>query len=96
MLLSHIFRCYPTGCRLNGHPIAEGREVTLSEDPCVKCRCNNKKLTCTKQACPVLQCPPHMQELPEKGSCCKKCRTKRNNYTPIRGENFMNLNPFLN
>lgn len=66
--------------------------MTLSEDPCVKCRCNGKRLTCTKQACPVLQCPDHMQDLPEDGSCCKKCRNKRISHMPMKGKNFFDEN----
>lgn len=54
----------------------DGREVTLSEDPCLKCSCSNKKLTCMKKACPVLQCPPSKQiKLP--GECCPRCSEKR-------------------
>ena len=50
----------------------EDREVTLSEDPCMKCQCSGKRLTCVKKACPVLQCPKKFQEtLP--GECCPKC-----------------------
>lgn len=57
--------------------------MTLTEDPCVKCQCNVKKLTCVKKACPVLQCPPQLQYTPP-GGCCKKC-TKNITYTPIKG-----------
>lgn len=54
----------------------DGREVTLSEDPCLKCSCSAKRLTCVKKACPVLQCPPSKQiKLP--GECCPKCSEKR-------------------
>lgn len=65
-----------TGCYLNGQPVSDGREVTLSEDPCLKCSCSNRRLTCMKKACPVLQCPPSKQiKLP--GECCPKCSEKR-------------------
>ncbi|XP_031630390.1 BMP-binding endothelial regulator protein [Contarinia nasturtii] len=64
------------GCSLNGQTVQDGREVTLSEDPCLKCSCSNRRLTCVKKACPVLQCPPSKQiKLP--GECCPKCSEKR-------------------
>lgn len=56
--------------------VSDGREVQLSEDPCLKCSCSNKRLTCMKKACPVLQCPPSKQvKMP--GECCPKCKEKR-------------------
>lgn len=61
---------------MNGQLVSDGREVTLSEDPCLKCFCSNKRLTCMKKACPVLQCPLSKQvKLP--GECCPKCSEKR-------------------
>lgn len=56
--------------------VGDGREVTLGEDPCVKCSCNNKRLTCVKKACPVLQCPLSKQ-ITVPGECCPKCKEKR-------------------
>lgn len=65
-----------SGCSLNGQTVQDGREVTLSEDPCLKCSCSNRRLTCMKKACPVLQCPLSKQiQLP--GECCPKCSEKR-------------------
>lgn len=65
-----------TGCTLNGQTVQDGREVTLSEDPCLKCSCSNRRLTCVKKACPILQCPLAKQiQLP--GECCPKCSEKR-------------------
>lgn len=65
-----------SGCSLNGQTVQDGREVTLSEDPCLKCSCSSRRLTCVKKACPVLQCPPSKQiKLP--GECCPKCSEKR-------------------
>lgn len=50
--------------------------MTLSEDPCLKCSCSNRRLTCVKKACPILQCPLAKQiQLP--GECCPKCSEKR-------------------
>lgn len=71
-------QCCPTclNCYLNGQQVLEGREVTLTEDPCLKCHCSNKKLTCAKKACPVLQCPVSTQiRIP--GECCPRCSKKR-------------------
>ncbi|XP_055687779.1 BMP-binding endothelial regulator protein [Lutzomyia longipalpis] len=71
-------QCCPTciGCTLNGQRVDEGREVTLREDPCLKCQCNGKRLTCMKKACPVLQCPVSKQvKLP--GECCPRCTERR-------------------
>lgn len=61
---------------MNGQLVSDGREVGSSEDPCLKCFCANKRLTCMKKACPVLQCPLSKQiKLP--GDCCPKCSEKR-------------------
>lgn len=60
------------GCHLNGQHVLEGREVTLTEDPCVKCSCSGKSLTCVKKACPVLQCPLSKQ-IKRRGDCCPRC-----------------------
>ena len=76
-----------TGCLLNGQLVHEDRAVTLSEDPCVKCHCNGRRLTCVKQACPILQCPISLQYAPE-GSCCKKCIRKIGYNKPAKG-NFV-------
>jgi von Willebrand factor type C domain len=64
------------GCYLNGQHVLEGREVTLSEDPCVKCQCKGKRLTCQKKACPVLQCPLSKQAKAP-GECCPRCIARR-------------------
>lgn len=65
-----------SGCSLNGQTVQDGREVTLSEDPCLKCSCSNRRLTCVKKACPVLQCPSGKQ-IKSPGECCPKCAGKR-------------------
>lgn len=54
----------------------DGREVTLSEDPCLRCSCSNKRLTCVKKACPILQCPLSKQ-IKTPGECCPRCKDKR-------------------
>ncbi|CAO1441677.1 unnamed protein product [Diamesa hyperborea] len=79
-------QCCPTclGCHLNGQNVFEEREVTLSEDPCVKCECNGKRLSCVKKACPVLQCPPSLQWTPP-GQCCKKCTKNIPYMQPTKG-----------
>lgn len=53
----------------------DDRDVT-SDDPCLKCRCKKGIMTCSKKACPVLQCPNNKQ-IHEKGECCPRCREKR-------------------
>lgn len=73
------------GCHLNGQNVFEEREVTLSEDPCVKCECNGKRLSCVKKACPVLQCPPSLQWTPP-GQCCKKCTKNIPYMQPTKGK----------
>lgn len=70
-----------TDCNLNGQHVAEGREVSLNEDPCLKCSCSSsdigdKRLTCAKRACPILQCPVSKQIRPP-GECCHRCAEKR-------------------
>lgn len=59
-------------CRLNGLQFAVGGNVKSSEDSCVKCTCQKNGMTCSKNACPVLQCPPSMTVLDE-GACCPRC-----------------------
>lgn len=54
----------------------DGREVSLSEDPCLKCSCSSKRLTCVKKACPILQCPVSKQ-IRTPGECCPRCSEKR-------------------
>lgn len=71
-----IFCFVCLGCYLNGQVVHDGREVTLSEDPCLKCSCSNKRLTCIKKACPILQCPPSKQ-IRAPGECCPRCSEKR-------------------
>ncbi|XP_058836841.1 BMP-binding endothelial regulator protein [Topomyia yanbarensis] len=69
-------QCCPVclGCQLNGQQVTG--EATLSEDPCVKCTCDGRKLTCMKKSCPVLQCPASKQiRLP--GECCARCKERR-------------------
>ncbi|XP_050305297.1 BMP-binding endothelial regulator protein-like [Anthonomus grandis grandis] len=63
-------------CQINGQVVAEDRDVISDDDPCVKCRCSNKRLTCMKKACPVLQCSIDKQfKLP--GECCPRCKGTR-------------------
>lgn len=64
------------GCKLNGKLVQEGREVTLSEDSCMKCKCTNRRLTCMKKACPVIDCPKSLQRK-RPGECCPRCIKKR-------------------
>lgn len=64
------------GCLFNGQLVPEGREVTTPDDPCLKCRCHGGRLTCSKRACPVLQCPAsRTAHVP--GECCPVCRGNR-------------------
>lgn len=59
-------------CKINGQNVAEGRDVTIEEDPCLICHCSKGNLTCIKRACPVLPCPTVLQMIP-KGKCCPVC-----------------------
>lgn len=62
----------PLGCKINGQIVTEERNVMLLEDPCLKCRCDGGRMTCSKKACPVLHCPVSaMERLP--GDCCPRC-----------------------
>ncbi|XP_059614066.1 BMP-binding endothelial regulator protein [Phlebotomus argentipes] len=83
-------QCCPTciGCLLNGQRVDEGREVTLREDPCLKCQCSGKRLTCVKKACPVLQCPVSKQiKMP--GECCPRCTERRESLQVSGGKCFL-------
>nr|XP_023026635.1 BMP-binding endothelial regulator protein-like [Leptinotarsa decemlineata] len=70
-------KCCPTcpECKINDQIVTEDREVTL-DDPCLKCRCSAGKMTCSKKACPVLQCTRQRQFDPP-GECCPICRGTR-------------------
>lgn len=59
-------------CTINGQRVKEGRDVTIPEDPCLKCRCEGGGLTCMKRACAVLPCAPQLQRTPP-GECCPRC-----------------------
>lgn len=71
----------------------EGREVTSSEDPCLKCQCKNRRLECTKRACPVLHCPLSKQ-IRKAGECCPRCSVHRETLSVpgkcILGKNLYN------
>lgn len=59
------------------------------DDPCVKCSCTDKRLTCMKKACPVLQCPISKQKK-KPGQCCPTCTEQRElmNIPGNTGESF--------
>ncbi|XP_001942569.2 BMP-binding endothelial regulator protein [Acyrthosiphon pisum] len=83
--------CCPTcsGCRVIGQEVAAWKNISLYDDPCLTCHCERSAagpvLTCSKKACPVLQCPSSsMQILP--GECCPRCVGKsRKLMDPPRG-----------
>ncbi|KAJ8947230.1 hypothetical protein NQ318_001517 [Aromia moschata] len=60
---------------MNGQIASDDRDV-ISDDPCLKCRCSGGKMICSKQACPVLQCPQSRQHHPP-GECCPRCKGTR-------------------
>lgn len=66
-------------CKINGQTATDDRDVT-SDDPCLKCRCIDGRLTCSKKACPVLQCSADRQHQPP-AECCPKCTGTRSLYT---------------
>lgn len=70
-------KCCPTcpECKINGQITTYDQDVT-SDDPCVKCRCSNRGMICTKKACPVLQCSKTWQHHPP-GECCPRCTGTR-------------------
>lgn len=72
---SKIFICLYLECKINGQIATEDRDVT-SDDPCLKCRCSPRGMTCSKKACPVLQCSERRQYHPP-GECCPRCTGTR-------------------
>lgn len=59
---------------MNGQLVTADRSVITTEDPCVTCRCNAAgRLTCAKQACPVLHCPGS-KIVHDSGECCPRCK----------------------
>lgn len=61
------------GCFVNGQKVTEERSVVLAEDPCVTCKCKSNRLTCAKQACPVLHCPLS-KVVHDPRECCPRCK----------------------
>ncbi|XP_032689354.1 cysteine-rich motor neuron 1 protein-like [Odontomachus brunneus] len=39
-------------------------------DHCTHCTCTNSSVSCTKETCPVLECP---REYQTHGRCCPQC-----------------------
>lgn len=91
MALSHL----STGCKYNGQTVLEGREVTSSEDPCLKCQCKNRRLECIKKACPVLNCPQSKQKKVP-GECCPRCTEHRHEAFTIPGKCILGQVPYNN
>ncbi|XP_060816792.1 BMP-binding endothelial regulator protein isoform X2 [Bombus pascuorum] len=80
-------QCCPVcaGCNVNGQLVTADRSVTTTEDPCVTCRCNAAgRLTCAKQACPVLHCPGS-KIVHDSGECCPRCKGSRRYLSPPKG-----------
>ncbi|XP_041476669.1 BMP-binding endothelial regulator protein-like [Lytechinus variegatus] len=71
-------QCCPscTGCFVDGRLRADGEKFSRDSDPCTECVCENGRVTCSKQTCPVLSCPEYQVETPE-GKCCPKCVAQR-------------------
>ncbi|KAL5005568.1 hypothetical protein ScPMuIL_016726 [Solemya velum] len=71
-------QCCPSceGCSVEGKDYKNGDSFKMSTDPCVECKCDGGSVTCSKRACPVLNCPGGTIYQPE-GSCCPECRGKR-------------------
>ncbi|XP_017793128.1 PREDICTED: BMP-binding endothelial regulator protein [Habropoda laboriosa] len=79
-------QCCPicAGCHVNGQMVTADRSVTTTEDPCVTCRCNSGRLTCAKQACPVLHCPGS-KIVHDPGECCPRCTGSGRYLSPPKG-----------
>ncbi|XP_012224763.1 BMP-binding endothelial regulator protein isoform X2 [Linepithema humile] len=45
----------------------------FSPEPCARCTCHNSVITCSKETCPVLECPRDLQTIPHNGRCCRQC-----------------------
>jgi len=67
--------CCPSckGCSRAGQLFAEGESKQDVTDPCNKCTCNKGSLTCVRQTCPVLPCPPRLIRKAKPGQCCPEC-----------------------
>ncbi|PBC32458.1 Kielin/chordin protein [Apis cerana cerana] len=72
------------GCHVNGQMVTADRSVTTTEDPCVTCRCNGARLTCAKQACPVLHCLGS-RIVHDPGECCPRCKGSGRYLSPPKG-----------
>ncbi|CAG9862376.1 unnamed protein product [Phyllotreta striolata] len=83
--------CCPTcpECKMNDQIVTDDRDV-ISDDPCLKCRCNGGRMVCAKKACPVLQCTPVRQFHPP-GECCPRCKGTRFLLTPPNSCTIQNI-----
>lgn len=82
--------CCPTcpgkiGCKVNGQDVSGGRTVRSLDDPCLRCSCSEGRFSCSKRACPVLNCPPKVIMPPRPGECCPYCNGSRELYPPPQG-----------
>ncbi|KAK9512952.1 hypothetical protein O3M35_001253 [Rhynocoris fuscipes] len=79
--------CCPTcnDCRVNGQLVSANRTVRSMEDPCLRCACTKGRLSCSKRACPVLNCSPQSIIPPRPGECCPKCKGSRELIVPPLG-----------
>ncbi|XP_049824284.1 BMP-binding endothelial regulator protein isoform X3 [Aethina tumida] len=59
-----------SSCTIQRSFFREGHSFNI--DRCTNCTCVNETSVCTRDACPILECPPDMQK-PIPGSCCKQC-----------------------
>ncbi|KFD50378.1 hypothetical protein M514_08760 [Trichuris suis] len=65
-------------------PQAQNFTANLPSDPCVQCQCNDHWCHCFQTACPVLNCPPSEQYVPDT-ACCPECRKSREDLSlPMR------------
>ncbi|XP_074663051.1 BMP-binding endothelial regulator protein-like [Tubulanus polymorphus] len=74
-----MYHSYLRGCKVDKKMYKEGENFQYSLDRCVHCECTNGKVTCTKRACNLVNCPKQfIKQNP--GSCCPQCTGSRTVY----------------
>ncbi|XP_012946272.1 uncharacterized protein LOC101851174 [Aplysia californica] len=71
-------QCCPVcaGCHYDGQDRMSGETFPLKTDPTVECVCKIGTITCSRRACPVLNCPRD-SVYHRKGERCPRCKGSR-------------------
>ncbi|XP_064642291.1 BMP-binding endothelial regulator protein-like [Lineus longissimus] len=71
-------------CFIDGKLVRDGESASLTEDTCATCTCVSGKLSCSKPACPILNCP-HSMIVNDPFNCCPYCEGSEKVFYPKNG-----------